>query len=113
MLDCWGLVRKIYNDELGITLPTLDGYKDSEDGGQAQEIIEAESFANWEKHDNPDFPDVVVFRMGRHASHVGIMIDSVRFLHSIKGRMSCIERVDKAQWEKRVDGYYKWSPACQ
>lgn len=109
-LDCWGLVRCIYKDEFNITLPNLDGYDDSENGEQVQNVVETESFKNWTKIVSPLPFSVVVFRMGRHCSHVGVMLDAVHFLHALKNRNSCVERIDKAQWEKRVDGFYRWTP---
>lgn len=110
-LDCWGLVRKVYKGELSIILPNIDGYTDSENGEQTEQYVKAEAFENWEKIKIPMPFCVVVFKMGHHCSHVGVMLDSIHFIHAMKGRQSCVERIDKAQWQKRVDGYYCWSPA--
>ncbi len=105
--DCWGMVRVFYKDELGIRLPTLGGYADSEDGEDVENTVRKEASTNWIKVDTPKPYDVVVFNMAGNASHVGVMLGGGKFLHALKGRLTCVERINGLMWANRIHGFYR------
>lgn len=106
-LDCWGLVMLFYKNEMGVNLSSLGGYENSENGEQVNRVINQESAANWNKVGTPKAGDVVVFRMGRHISHVGVALEGGKFLHSIKNRQTCVERLNNAIWKDRIYGFFR------
>lgn len=107
-IDCYGLVRLFYRDELGIKLPSLNGkYDDSENGDQTGAVVTSEIKSRWKKIDSPRYGDVVVFRMRHMATHIGVVLDDSTFLHALKGRNSCIERLTHILWRSRIYGYYR------
>lgn len=103
--DCYGLISLIYADMRGIILDPLDGYSNSDDAKQVQTVIEKES-RHWLKVDKPKVYDVIVFRMKGKPCHVGMYIGGGKFIHSLKNRNSCVERLNNAVWVNLVEGYY-------
>lgn len=91
--DCWGLVRLVYAEQLGIDLPLVDGYTHVKDGPGIQAMLD-QWLPQWALTDEPGEWDVPLFRMAGIA-HVGVMIDSTRMLHVMHGRDACIERVER------------------
>jgi cell wall-associated NlpC family hydrolase len=52
--------------------------------------------------------DIVTFRIMGHETHCGIMIDKYQFLHTLKGRQSCIEELSHINWVHRHTGSFRW-----
>lgn len=76
-LDCWGLVCYFYHTEFNIDLQSMDGYIRSNmtDG---YNIVKSD----FTEIELPKFGDVVAFFRGGILTHVGVMIDGYRFLHT-------------------------------
>ena len=103
--DCYGLVIEIYR-RLGIYLPkqllVSDNPKEIEDCINANK-------ARWVETSSPKAYDVILFSIApRFISHIGLVLDSRRFLHTMLGRNACIEYYDKIPWKNRVRGFYRW-----
>lgn len=106
-VDCWGLVHLIYKNELGINLPSFA--EDGIDANRTQELI-AQYKEGWEPSDSIQAGDVVIFRILGVEAHIGLAIDSERFIHARLGYNSAIERFDSSKWKTRLVGSYKYSP---
>ncbi len=106
-VDCWGLVHLIYKNELGINLPSFA--EDGIDANRTQELI-AQYKEGWEPSVNVQAGDVVIFRILGIEAHIGLAIDSERFIHARIGCNSAIERFDSSKWKTRFVGSYKYSP---
>ena len=108
-LDCWGLCQLFYKEEFGIDIPDyLWAYTSAEDGGSVAMAIN-ENKVNWLKVDQPDFGDVLVFRILGQPIHVGIKLQDDDFLHAFKGTNSCIERLSSLSWSRRLLEVYRWA----
>lgn len=106
-LDCWGLVRLIYRDEMGIVLPSFDGQYSTDDQERLEELFH-QYREGWEPCEAFEGA-VVLFRVLGSETHVGVMVDSTHFIHIREGLDSVIEDVTHNKWKKRVVGFYKYS----
>ena len=108
-LDCWGIVQLWYAEQLGVEVPDyLWAYTHAEDGGSVAAAIN-ENKVNWQKVDQPDYGDVLVFRILGQPIHVGIKLHEDDFLHAFKGTQSCIERLSALSWSRRLIEVYRWA----
>jgi cell wall-associated NlpC family hydrolase len=64
----------------------------------------------FEEVKDPQAGDVVMFsiRANGICDHIGIMLDSVRFLHSYPNGGVCVSRLNSPVYTKRVAGIYRW-----
>jgi cell wall-associated NlpC family hydrolase len=101
--DCWGLVRMVYQNELGILLPEWSAHSSSFDNAVvATEIKEAHEY--FTRVEQPEPFAVAWFSSKSVYAHVGIAVDSQRMLHCTAGKDSCIE-----SWQTRINllkGFY-------
>ena len=90
--DCSGLVRKVFGDALGLSLPRR----------AAEMAKEGDKVARRELKPG----DLVFFNtMRRTFSHVGIYVGDNKFLHApSKGGQVRVESMDSAYWQKRFTG---------
>lgn len=107
-IDCWGLVRHFYSNELSIELPS---YAELYNGAWDPSIsVSIEQYKDgWDLHEKPEFGDVVLFRVLGDLSHVGVYVGNNQFIHARDGKDSVLERLDNFQWAKRVAGYYRYN----
>lgn len=110
-IDCWGLAKLIYQEELSIILPTFDGYSDGSDPSQIEPLTTMGLADLWEEVDNPREFDGIVIRLAGHPVHIGVMINPGEFIHSLKGRDVAIDRVENMIWKKRIHGIYRMRTA--
>ena len=102
-VDCWGLVRLVYSEELNIDLESYaDLYRDPL--SPAASIALEEGAALWERIEiGRERPfDVAIFSEGRAASHVGIVCGPSAMLHVLQGRDACIENYERPAWRPRL-----------
>ena len=41
-------------------------------------------------------------------THLGVVLDGVRFIHIMEKRHVAVERLDNPIWQKRIEGYYRY-----
>lgn len=108
--DCWGLTRLIYRDELGIDLPELIGYKDTDDRKKITDLYDAEHL-RWKEiplNEEKEF-DVIIFRAMGLPTHVGVAIGGGFMVHCIRNVGTCIVNYRKdLAWNKRIVGVYRY-----
>ena len=105
-VDCAGLVMMFYEEALGIVLPPmLYGAEITRDeiAALTDETLQS---ASWQHVEAAEFGDLLVFRMLGRPTHVGVYVGNGDFLHSIKGKDSCIERL--SEWQSRLAGVLRW-----
>ncbi len=107
-VDCWGLVRLIYKNELDINLPSFTTEYEISDNERLEELF-AQYKEGWESTDTPEVGDVVMFRIFGYEAHIGICVGDNKFLHVREGRDSAIESLDNPKWSKRITGFFKYS----
>jgi len=106
---CWGLAVVVYENELGIRLPTYAGnYASLEE----QEVIAA--LVDGEKRD-PAWRlvvdvrtfDIVTFRRGRLETHIGIVVSPGLMLHVTADDHAKLEHYTTGVWCHRLAGVYR------
>lgn len=104
-LDCWGLVRLVYLEQLGLDLREYAGVTPEDPVWTS--IAEEEATASWLEvpHGDRREGDVVILRVLGLPWHVGVMVDQRAFVHTVKNIGVCIERIDSVHWKNRVLGY--------
>ena len=106
MYDCYGLCIEIYRRLGGKKLPD---YHSTDDIWLIhQQVLQGkEIFSQIAK---PEPYCFVLFELKPpYATHIGIMLDDVRFIHIQMKKFVCIERIDSFLWKSRVKGFYKWT----
>jgi cell wall-associated NlpC family hydrolase len=108
--DCWGLVRCVYHDLLGIGLPVLDGalLDNSKESAERVSRIVREETPKWERTDDPQPLDVVLLRVGRN-HHVGVVTGLKSMLHIMEGIYATVESYESPLWAKRILGFYRYA----
>ena len=108
-LDCWGLVRLWYSEQLGIELASFDaGYTSLKDRDSIDGMYHKER-DQWQEVTTPQQNDAVMIQIGRHWCHVGVMVQLPgRFLHILGPRtLSVIEELYSLRWETRGRRFYR------
>ncbi len=106
-VDCWGLVRLIYKDQYNIELPSFADEYIPKDTSRISELVHQYN-EGWDRATAPVEGAGVLFNIYGHASHMGVMLDKVNFIHSIRGADTSISRIDSPKWAKRIEGYYTY-----
>ena len=104
--DCFGLVQLFYKNEFSIDIP--EHFYHASDDIESAEIALESGKCDWKKVTEPAYGDVIMMRVAGHPVHIGVILDSRRMLHSLKGHASVIELFDCAKWKNRIEGYYQW-----
>lgn len=105
--DCYGLVWLYNKLEIGTDLPTLlNTYGCADDPGGTSVFIAIEK-KRWNQVEEPSHGDVLLFKVGRFVSHVGVFLQGNEFLHVLRGRNSAVERLDN--WLSELKGVYRWT----
>lgn len=109
---CWALATRIYRDELGIALPSYEGSAVSEaERAEVEALVNAEAAGSiWQRVDQTlraDIRpfDILVFRRGRHRSHIGIAVDARHMIHMLGHAR--IDRIGSPEWRPRLTGVYR------
>lgn len=107
--DCWGLVRLIYKEQMGIDLPSNAEI----DGAEVDHVVEAIAKAreNWLRVDSPRVGDVVLLRIMGKVAHIGIVSQQGKFLHCREGFDAAEESYTSGKWKHRVEGFYRYQVA--
>lgn len=106
--DCWGLVYCFFRDVRNDPIKSYaDEYDKSLEYGEIADLIVREK-PEWRSVEGrPEFGDVGLYRVGRHNSHVALVLPRARMLHC-EGRFGTFsERLDNLMWNARNVGYYR------
>lgn len=109
--DCWGLIKVIYEKELGIRLPSLLEYKDTKDRISISSLVSSEEkLIQWKQipsGEEKEF-DVVVFRILNVPTHVGLVYKKGSMIHCEKGKGTYLTDYNKEHhWKKRLYGTFR------
>lgn len=108
--DCWGLVWLFNLEILGRLIPRYDGYEDSGDSLTMKDYI-ADRWGAWEvvQHADLKIGDVLAIRLSnKAATHCGVYADRGKMLHTLSGRMSCLESVEDGFWKNAIVRIGRW-----
>lgn len=98
--DCWGLVRLVYAQELGIYLPSWHTH----DGLESIRGMLKQFLPQYRKLEGPDPFSIALFSSSVTAMHVGVMVDAGRMLHTTQGKDACLENTYLYRF--KLLGYY-------
>jgi cell wall-associated NlpC family hydrolase len=106
-VDCWGLVRLVYQEQLDIDLP--DFLFSAYDRSLRPEIAAAydTEHRRWRPVETPALFDVAVFRVHHTPFHYAVMLDANHMLHIEVGCNVAKERIDSPRWNRRLVGVYR------
>jgi cell wall-associated NlpC family hydrolase len=112
--DCWGYVRLIYAEQLGIDLPSFsERYVTALDRNAVADSMDEEIEAHWRPVEGePRKVFDVVLLDTPEGKHVGVYLGNERgdewFTHSMEGIGSCRSRLGDAIWRGRLEAVYRW-----
>lgn len=107
--DCWGLLRLVYRDVLGVELPSyLDDYNSADDKNSAAAAI-SRRIHEWTPvpMGSERSGDAVSILLLGLPCHVGVVTVPGRMLHVTKGADATVESYRSAFWSRRVEGVYR------
>lgn len=110
-VDCWGLLCIVYGEVLGIRLPDYLGYSSVDEHAEINALISgAEASPLWRARQGTaqEF-DIAVFRRGRLASHLGIVIRPGQMLHMVDDDRAKVETYTSGRWGNRLVGHFYWA----
>jgi len=111
-VDCWGLVRLFYAEQLDIELPDYSELYSGAWDPQLSEVINLHK-SGWTETSDAQPGDVCLFNIYGEPAHVGVYVGARRFLHAREGRDSVVESLDSPQWSRRFGGFYRYSSQAQ
>jgi len=106
-LDCWGLVRMVYAERLGVALPEY-GEISAKDLVRVARAMEVGKNDGWQTVSVPQALDVALMRSGqggRLVVHVGVMVDNRRVLHVEQATAAVVVPVSHFSVAGRIMGY--------
>ena len=109
-VDCWGLVRLVYDREFGIKLPGHDGVNRDTTSDEDLADYGAAQMEDWERVRSPEPGDIVLLRVKGNPMHVGVVTAPGDFLHVRAGSDSVIDRYRSRLWADRIEGFYRYTP---
>jgi len=109
-LDCWGMVILAYKILHNKEIPDFKICAMQHDLVH-KKILEQQTDNDWEELQGPEKGCIVAFRLHPiFVSHIGICIDEKTFLHcSERIGGVCIEKLNHSFYNKRIEGFYKWT----
>ncbi|NMW24197.1 hypothetical protein HFP05_07300, partial [Rhodanobacter denitrificans] len=61
----------------------------------------------WQRTAQPRAGDLLILRIAMRPWHCGLMLNSAQFLHAAPNDSTVIERLDRPQWARRIEGIYR------
>lgn len=115
--DCWALCRRVSSEVYGRELPPFAGLcADSDDTEAAHLAIwkglneRPQARGAWLRVTTGPVPsDLLLFRIGRWACHIGLFVGDNQFIHCLRGRETTIEPLRGTGWDERLQGVFRWS----
>lgn len=125
-VDCWGLGYLLYNEILGIAVPSYsEEYDNTEDSDELAALINNEK-TYWEKikHDPSLKPydlkvikklkplDVVIIRLKNEPMHCGFYVGEGKFIQCLEEVGVTVEKLDSIMWRNRIVEYRRHRKLC-
>ena len=113
-IDCWGVLRLVYGEVLGVELPAYDGVNaNTADRAELERLMDGGIGAWCEVSDRElRTGDGVRFRVADARCHVAVHAGAGMFLHAEKDLGVVLERYGAIGWRHRKPRFYRhWTQA--
>jgi cell wall-associated NlpC family hydrolase len=108
-VDCWGLFRLVYDEVLGVELPSFsEDYTTALDRQVIGKLIEGGK-DSWTPIQLPDPGDGALLYIANRA-HIGVVVGNGYMLHIEKGAGSVIESYYSMRIQQMLEGFYRYTP---
>jgi len=104
--NCWQIVQEFYRLAFGVQLKTYFDGADISSNHNIKSLI----YSNMGDFESVPFTDakdgdIVLLRIWGVESHIGVLIEGGKILHSLKGHGCVVDRVHK--WSGMIVGFYR------
>lgn len=103
--DCYDLAALIYKKELDINLPTFSYSLDSKNT-VARSIVDGKKIFN--KIEKPEPYAIVLMKTGQYKRHIGVMIDSRKFIHMVRGYSPVVSSIRDNEYVDNILGFFTY-----
>lgn len=103
---CWGLVRKVYAEQLGVTLPAYGEISASDLIAVARQIAR-DSARDWQRVEAPAEFDVAVLRARSGGVHVGVVTQPGWMLHTEAATDAVHVPISHLSVRGRITGFWR------
>ncbi len=104
--DCWGLVKLVLKEQLGLPTPDLGDLYDNAYNREAVDgLLHTNSNTEWNydvTNEERKPLDILIFTRAGVETHVGLHVSKGVMLHIMEGIDSCFERYDSIRWSRRL-----------
>ena len=107
-VNCWGLVKLVYEVERGIRLPDY-AEVDEKSGPDVEREINAHR-GEWQEASMAsliDF-DLLILRVRNLPWHIGVYVGDGHFMHAHPVTGVTAPRLTNVHWRNRILGAYRW-----
>ena len=110
-LDCWGLFRLVYEELLGIQLPSYsEDYTTALDRMVIRKLVDnGKSKDEWLQVNTPEPGDGALMHLVNRV-HIGVVVGGGRLLHIEKGAGAVIESYTSLKIANMLEGFYRYQP---
>ena len=107
-LDCWGLVRLIYEQERQIILPSyLDLYQHTQQQKTITQAIAVHKTDEWREVENPKEFDVMLLKMAGYPMHVAVCTKPGYMIHCSEGAGTVHQQYGTMLWPRsKISGFF-------
>ena len=114
--DCWGLIRLVYLEQLGIELPSYGEISAYQVNKKAEAFLAGSAVTDWwlPIDGDPQSFDVVVMRAHGHreVGHCGLVLPDGRILHTEEKTGPVIVGPDNFTVKNRIKFYRRHKTQC-
>lgn len=110
-ITCWGLVRLVYRDQLGVDLPAYGEIGAHDLARVARTMGREQMGEQWLPVTEPLTFDVAIMRSGRGGGrivHVGVMADERHLLHVEAATASVVVPINSFGVRARIAGFRRY-----
>ena len=107
-LDCWGLIKIVYKEILGIELWDIGEAYPDDWSFKGKDLFMENYQRQWENVDEPQAWDVVLLQNGGTVvNHAGIVLNKKTFIHCTKAGVA-LGGLRERPWRSYVAGFYRY-----
>lgn len=111
--DCWGLVYCAFRDVYGQSISSLAAdYHGDVSYKELARLVDIER-AEWLETPEPAPGRVALFRMGRYATHVALVLERSQMIHCERRAGTIVERHDSFLWAGRNVGFFQYRASTE